>query len=168
MYVESFSINFDECTVIFKTPGMLPFEQKAKPELPRPRINALRFTMSDPTPIRAVILVGGPTRGTRFRPLSLNSPKPLFLLAGRPLIWHHIAACRRELPGLREVLLLGSYNAAEFSKFIEETQQELDVKIEYVSCSAFFGIQRRFWSGTIFYDMNYFNSYIHSHLPKGI
>ena len=28
--------------------------------------------------IKAVILIGGPQKGTRFRPLSLDHPKPLF------------------------------------------------------------------------------------------
>ncbi|KAF2308639.1 hypothetical protein GH714_011632 [Hevea brasiliensis] len=43
----------------------------------------------------AVIMVGGPTKGTRFRPLSFNTPKPLFPLAGQPMVHHHISACRR-------------------------------------------------------------------------
>ena len=33
--------------------------------------------------------------GTRFRPLSLELPKPLFPVAGFPLIHHHIEACRK-------------------------------------------------------------------------
>lgn len=32
--------------------------------------------------------------GTRFRPLSLNVPKPLFPLAGQPMVHHPISACR--------------------------------------------------------------------------
>ncbi|XP_043807075.1 mannose-1-phosphate guanyltransferase alpha isoform X3 [Manihot esculenta] len=43
----------------------------------------------------AVIMVGGPTKGTRFRPLSFNTPKPLFPLAGQPMVHHHISACKR-------------------------------------------------------------------------
>ena len=33
------------------------------------------------------------TLGTRFRPLSLELPKPLFPVAGFPVIHHHIEAC---------------------------------------------------------------------------
>lgn len=33
--------------------------------------------------------------GTRFRPLSLNIPKPLFPLAGQPMVHHPISACKR-------------------------------------------------------------------------
>ena len=33
--------------------------------------------------------------GTRFRPLSLEVPKPLFPVAGYPLVEHHIAACKK-------------------------------------------------------------------------
>ncbi|VDO83534.1 unnamed protein product [Onchocerca flexuosa] len=40
--------------------------------------------------LKAVILVGGAQKGTRFRPLSLQLPKPLFPIAGVPLIEHHI------------------------------------------------------------------------------
>lgn len=35
--------------------------------------------------------------GTRFRPLSLNVPKPLVPLAGQPMINHPISACKRVL-----------------------------------------------------------------------
>lgn len=33
--------------------------------------------------------------GTRFRPLSLELPKPLFPVAGYPIIHHHIEACSK-------------------------------------------------------------------------
>lgn len=33
--------------------------------------------------------------GTRFRPLSFNTPKPLFPLAGQPMVHHPISACKR-------------------------------------------------------------------------
>ena len=34
-----------------------------------------------------------PLPGTRFRPLSFEVPKPLFPVAGVPMIQHHIEAC---------------------------------------------------------------------------
>jgi hypothetical protein len=37
---------------------------------------------------KAVLLVGGHSKGTRFRPLSLDVPKPLFPLGGIPLLTH--------------------------------------------------------------------------------
>lgn len=42
--------------------------------------------------IKGVILIGGPQKGTRFRPLSFDLPKPLFPVAGYPIIYHHIYA----------------------------------------------------------------------------
>ena len=42
--------------------------------------------------IKAIILIGGPQKGTRFRPLSFDVPKPLFPVAGYPIIYHHISA----------------------------------------------------------------------------
>ncbi|GFS45066.1 ADP-glucose pyrophosphorylase family protein [Actinidia rufa] len=43
----------------------------------------------------AVIMVGGPTTGTEFRSVSFNTPKPLFPLAGHPMVRHPISACKR-------------------------------------------------------------------------
>lgn len=37
--------------------------------------------------------------GTRFRPLSLNIPKPLFPLAGQPMVHHPISACKKVYSG---------------------------------------------------------------------
>lgn len=72
---------------------------------------------------KAVILVGGPSRGTRFRPLSLNQPKPLFPIAGRPVIYHHIAALAK-VQGLREVLIVGFFEDAIFAGFIEGASRD--------------------------------------------
>ena len=69
--------------------------------------------------IKAVILIGGPQKGkisyfyvtpfedihltvlcfegTRFRPLSFDLPKPLFPVAGYPIIYHHIYALSQVL-----------------------------------------------------------------------
>ena len=52
--------------------------------------------------IKAVILIAGPQKGTRFRPLSLDLPKPLFPLAGSPMIAHHVEAAAA-VPGVNEV-----------------------------------------------------------------
>ena len=56
--------------------------------------------------LKAVILIAGPQKGTRFRPLSLDVPKPLFPVAGLPMVQHHIEACLK-IQDIREILLLG-------------------------------------------------------------
>ncbi len=58
--------------------------------------------------LKAVLLVGGPSVGTRFRPLSLTLPKPLFPIAGVPMVYHHVAALAK-VEGMREILLIGFY-----------------------------------------------------------
>lgn len=95
--------------------------------------------------LKAVILIGGPQKGessersrtthimstmrnqthpsgTRFRPLSLDIPKPLFPVAGRPIIQHHIEACA-QLPQLKEILILGFYPATQMEQFVDAMQQ---------------------------------------------
>jgi len=44
--------------------------------------------------------------GTRFRPLSLNVPKPLFPVAGIPMIQHHIEACAQVFLVLLKIFFL--------------------------------------------------------------
>ncbi|KAF2482432.1 nucleotide-diphospho-sugar transferase [Neohortaea acidophila] len=68
---------------------------------------------------KAVILVGGPSRGTRFRPLSLDLPKPLFEVAGHPIISHCFAAITK-LPEIREVFIVGYYDESVFRDFIKD------------------------------------------------
>ncbi|KAI9478139.1 MAG: nucleotide-diphospho-sugar transferase [Benjaminiella poitrasii] len=81
---------------------------------------------------KAIILVGGPSRGTRFRPLSLDVPKPLFPVAGAPLIAHHLAALSK-IDGLQEVLIVGFFEDSVFSRFIEDASNEFPhMNIKYL------------------------------------
>lgn len=61
--------------------------------------------------------------GTRFRPLSLDIPKPLFPIAGLPLIQHHIKACKR-LAECKEILIIGSYTTTTMAQFVSDMQIE--------------------------------------------
>lgn len=79
----------------------------------------------------AVIMVGGPTKGTRFRPLSLNIPKPLFPLAGQPMVHHPISACKR-IPKLAQIYLVGFYEEREFALYVSAISTELRVPVRYL------------------------------------
>lgn len=79
----------------------------------------------------AVILVAGPSKGTRFRPLSFNTPEPLFPLAGQPMVHHHISACRR-IPNLVQVFLIGYYDEREFALYSSSVSNELKVPVRYL------------------------------------
>ncbi|KAK4394602.1 Pyridoxine/pyridoxamine 5'-phosphate oxidase 1, chloroplastic, partial [Sesamum angolense] len=79
----------------------------------------------------AVIMIGGPTKGTRFRPLSLNIPKPLFPLAGQPMVHHPISACKR-IPNLAQIYLVGFYEEREFALFVSSISNELRVPVRYL------------------------------------
>jgi mannose-1-phosphate guanylyltransferase len=78
--------------------------------------------MEKKTPnLKGIILVGGHSSGTRFRPLSMDTPKPLFPIAGKAMIYHHVNALSK-VPGMREVLIIGFYEASLFDRFLTETQ----------------------------------------------
>ncbi|XP_041374507.1 LOW QUALITY PROTEIN: mannose-1-phosphate guanyltransferase alpha-B-like [Gigantopelta aegis] len=82
--------------------------------------------------LKAVILIGGPMKGTRFRPLSLDIPKPLFPVAGFPMVYHHIEACTK-VKDLKEIILIGFYQPNDaLSKFILNCQQEFQIQIRYL------------------------------------
>lgn len=72
---------------------------------------------------KACILVGGPSVGTRFRPLSLDCPKPLFPIAGRPMIYHHIAALAT-LEEVKEVLIIGFFENSAFDEFLQQVGRD--------------------------------------------
>nr|CAB3249825.1 mannose-1-phosphate guanyltransferase alpha-like [Phallusia mammillata] len=82
---------------------------------------------------KAVILIGGPDKGTRFRPLSLDVPKPIFPVAGIPMIQHHIEACSK-VPEIKEVNLIGFFHYTEMLKsFITMAKQKYSLSIKYLS-----------------------------------
>ncbi len=60
--------------------------------------------------MKAVILVGG--LGTRLRPLTCNTPKPMIPLANRPFIEHMLLRLREQ--GIEEVILAVRYLADQF------------------------------------------------------
>lgn len=79
----------------------------------------------------AVIMVGGPTKGTRFRPLSFNTPKPLVPLAGQPMVHHPIAACKR-ISNLAQIFLIGFYEEREFTLYVSSISNELKIPVRYL------------------------------------
>lgn len=85
-------------------------------------------TSSSPL-LKAVIIVGGPHADNEFRPLNLNCPKPLFPIAGLPMIQHHLEALSA-VPGMKEVYLVGYYEANQFTSFLESVQPRYSFSIK--------------------------------------
>lgn len=75
----------------------------------------------------AVVLVGG--KGTRLRPLTLKTPKPMLPTAGLPFLAHLLSRIRAV--GIKHVVLGTSYKAEEFSRYFGNGS-ELGLDIEYV------------------------------------
>lgn len=63
--------------------------------------------------LEAILLVGG--RGTRLRPLTVNTPKPMLPVAGVPFTAHQIARARAA--GVTRIVLSTSYRAEVFSDY---------------------------------------------------
>lgn len=80
--------------------------------------------------IKGVILVGGPSLSTSFRPLNLNLPKPLFPIAGEPMVHHHIRALSK-VPNMSQILLIGTFEPSLFQSFIEQVEKEFNISIKY-------------------------------------
>lgn len=84
---------------------------------------------------QVVILVGGESTGTRFRPLSINSPKTLFPLAGKCLITHIIESLVNQLSDTIDAInLLGFMNDEDiFHKYSLEMKKRFKVPVKYYS-----------------------------------
>lgn len=64
----------------------------------------------------------------------MDTPKPLFPVSDKPLVWHHVSASCASLNGkadLREILLIGFYDGKnpEWSKFISNVEAEFKVPV---------------------------------------
>ncbi len=73
----------------------------------------------------AVLLVGG--QGTRLRPLTINTPKPMLPVAGVPFTVHQIARARDA--GVTRIVLGTSYKAEVFREFIEGSDLGVEIVI---------------------------------------
>jgi len=76
----------------------------------------------------AVLLVGG--QGTRLRPLTANTPKPMLPVAGSPVTEHQIARARDA--GVTRVILGTSYRAEVFREHFGEGEH-LGVELVYAT-----------------------------------
>jgi mannose-1-phosphate guanylyltransferase len=75
--------------------------------------------------VEAILLVGG--QGTRLRPLTINTPKPMLPVAGVPFTAHQLAQARDA--GVTRVILGTSYRAEVFSAYFGDGS---DMGIELV------------------------------------
>lgn len=73
----------------------------------------------------AVLLVGG--QGTRLRPLTVNTPKPMLPVAGVPFTVHQITRARDA--GVTRIVLATSYRAEVFAEFIEGVDLGIEIVI---------------------------------------
>ncbi|KAE9969801.1 hypothetical protein BLS_005206 [Venturia inaequalis] len=91
-----------------------------------------RARKAGPKSTKAVILVGGPSRGTRFRPLSLDLPKPLFEVAGHPIIEHCFRAVAK-VEEIKEVFIVGYYDESVFRDFIRDISKSFPhISVKYL------------------------------------
>lgn len=83
--------------------------------------------MVNPAATDAVILVGG--KGTRLRPLTVNTPKPMLPTAGFPFLQHLLA--RIKAAGITHVVLGTSFKAEVFEEYFGDGS-DMGLEIEYV------------------------------------
>src|SRR4051794_74092 len=77
--------------------------------------------------MKAVILVGG--QGTRLRPLTLSTPKPLISLVNRPFLEHLLNPLRTH--GITDVVLAMSYRSELFQEVYGDGSR-LGMKLTFV------------------------------------
>ncbi|GAA0393295.1 NDP-sugar synthase [Microbispora corallina] len=78
--------------------------------------------------LEAILLVGG--QGTRLRPLTLRTPKPLLPTAGVPFLAHQLAKARAH--GVRRVVFATSYRASMFTEVFGDGS-DLGLEIVYMT-----------------------------------
>ncbi|MDX3074777.1 NDP-sugar synthase [Streptomyces sp. MI02-7b] len=76
----------------------------------------------------AILLVGG--KGTRLRPLTVHTPKPMVPAAGVPFLTHQLARARAA--GVEHIVLATSYLAEVFEPWFGNGS-DLGLRLEYVT-----------------------------------
>ena len=78
--------------------------------------------------MKAVLLAGG--FGTRLRPLTLNTPKPVVPIFDRPFLYHQIELLR-QLPEIDEVILSLNYQPEAIERVVGDGS-DIGLRIRYV------------------------------------
>jgi bifunctional UDP-N-acetylglucosamine pyrophosphorylase/glucosamine-1-phosphate N-acetyltransferase len=95
--------------------------------------------------MKAVILVAG--KGTRLRPLTDHTPKPMFTLAGRPLLeW---MVMRVKEAGITEILFVCNYLEVKIKEYFGDGLQH-GVKITYKTQKETLGTANAFYQAKEF------------------
>ncbi|MGW3562860.1 sugar phosphate nucleotidyltransferase [Streptomyces sp. NPDC000941] len=81
-----------------------------------------------PATPEAILLVGG--KGTRLRPMTVNTPKPMVPAAGVPFLTHQLARARAA--GVEHIVLATSYLAEVFEPYFGDGSS-LGLHLEYVT-----------------------------------
>ena len=77
--------------------------------------------------MKAAILIGG--QGTRLRPFTLDTPKPLLPVLNRPFLEYQFRVLRSH--GVRDIALCTSYRAENFRRAFGDGRR-LGVRLKYV------------------------------------
>ncbi|KAJ3093264.1 mannose-1-phosphate guanyltransferase [Physocladia obscura] len=77
--------------------------------------------------MKALILVGG--FGTRLRPLTITTPKPLVEFGNKPMIVHQIEALVKA--GVKDIVLAVSYRPETMVKAMEKYEKDLGITIHF-------------------------------------
>src|SRR5579859_3862771 len=80
-----------------------------------------------PGELEAILLVGG--QGTRLRPLTIGTPKPLLPTAGVPFLAHQIAKAAHA--GVRRIVMATAYRAEMFAEAFGDGSA-FGLEVEYV------------------------------------
>ena len=78
--------------------------------------------------MKAILLAGG--KGTRLRPLTLHTPKPIVPILGRPFLYYQIDLLK-QIPEIDEVILSLNYQPRRSEEIVGEGEG-LGIRVRYV------------------------------------
>jgi mannose-1-phosphate guanylyltransferase/phosphomannomutase len=77
--------------------------------------------------MKAFILAGG--EGTRLRPYTYNTPKPMLMLGGKPILQYVVENLKRA--GIKEIVLTIGYRHEQFEEYFGDGSK-IGVKMDYL------------------------------------
>ena len=78
-----------------------------------------------------IVLVGGPSTSTSFRPLGLQTPKALFPICDKPILEHQLKWLAKS--GLfSHLFVLGFFENQPFDSFIQKLDSEITIPVKYL------------------------------------